>query len=669
LPSPDPIQRALHENPDWAQRLLEHSGELLCVHDLQGRFVSVNRAAARTLGYSVDELRQIPLRDLFAAELRPQVDAYLAELQRSGEARGHATLMARTQERRILEYHSSLRTEGVPTPIARFTAYDITEKVRAGEQLRASRHQTRSALRQQAQSLHELTLFRALVDQSNDSIMVVEPESLRLLDVNERACLELGYSRAELLRMTVYDISPSFDEKMRARVLQQIRESGSAIIEREHRRKDGTTFPVEVNLREVHLDRTYGVAVSRDISARRRSEEELRQSAQRFRIALEGSPIKVFNQDRDLRYTWVYNTQEGWTEADYLGKTDEEIFDPEVAARLTGVKRAVLASGVGQRIEFSLNARGHDYYCDLTVEPLRNAAGDVIGVNCACLDVTHLREISEELRQAKEKLADEKLYLEQAIDTELGFGEIIGRSRALKEVMEKVAKVAPSSSTVLLLGETGTGKELVARAIHRMSRRRDRSFIKLNCAAIPTGLLESELFGHEKGAFTGSVAKKIGRLELADRGTIFLDEIGELPLEIQPKLLRVLQDHEFERLGGLQTIKVDFRLVAATNRNLLESVSERKFRSDLYYRLNVFPIHIPALRERREDIPLLVEHFVQKYAARMGKSVLSVPKQTMEALMQWDWPGNIRELENFVERSVILSPGSVLRAPLAELNP
>jgi formate hydrogenlyase transcriptional activator len=229
--------------------------------------------------------------------------------------------------------------------------------------------------------------------------------------------------------------------------------------------------------------------------------------------------------------------------------------------------------------------------------------------------------------------------------------------------------VAPSDATVLILGDTGTGKELVARAIHRMSSRKDASFIKLNCAAIPTGLLESELFGHEKGAFTGAISQKLGRLELADKGTLFLDEVGEIPLELQPKLLRVLQDQEFERLGSTRTIKVSIRLVAATNRDLSKAVSEREFRSDLFYRLNVFPIRMPLLRERGKDIPLLVRYFVQKFARRMGKQIETIPTETMRALSGWQWPGNVRELENFIERSVILSEGPVLNAPLAELRP
>ena len=283
-------------------------------------------------------------------------------------------------------------------------------------------------------------------------------------------------------------------------------------------------------------------------------------------------------------------------------------------------------------------------------------------------NLLQLEEVAQQLRQAKEKLALEKLYLEEEIDTDLGFGEIIGRADELKRVMEKVKKVAPSEATVLLLGETGTGKELVARELHRRSNRAGKSFIKMNCAAIPSGLLESELFGHEKGAFTGAGARKLGRIELADGGTLFLDEIGEISLSLQPKLLRVLQDMEFERLGGTQTIKVNFRLLAATNRELAESVKAREFRSDLYYRLNVFPIHIPPLRARREDIRLLVEHFVRKFSVQMKKKITHIPSKTMEALVRGNWPGNIRELENFVERSVILTPGSVLQSPLIELD-
>jgi formate hydrogenlyase transcriptional activator len=258
--------------------------------------------------------------------------------------------------------------------------------------------------------------------------------------------------------------------------------------------------------------------------------------------------------------------------------------------------------------------------------------------------------------------------LDEALPEETAFKGIVGQSAVLRKVLRLVDTVATGNSTVLLLGETGTGKELVARAIHNRSRRRDRTFVKLNCAAIPCGLLESELFGHERGAFTGAVTQKVGRLELADQGSLFLDEIGDIPLELQPKLLRVLQEREFERLGSTRTKKVDVRIVAATHCDLEEMILEKQFRSDLYYRLNVFPICIPPLRERPEDISLLVQHFVQEAARRMNKTIDAIPSAAMEALIQYRWPGNIRELENVIERAVILSPGSVLRVPLGDLR-
>jgi formate hydrogenlyase transcriptional activator len=274
-----------------------------------------------------------------------------------------------------------------------------------------------------------------------------------------------------------------------------------------------------------------------------------------------------------------------------------------------------------------------------------------------------------QIAELKEQLSKEKLYLEEEIRTTLNFGEIVGESAPLKRALQQVEIVAPTDSTVLIQGETGTGKELIARAIHTLSRRKERTFVKLNCAAIPTGLLESELFGHEKGAFTGAIAQKVGRVELANGGTLFLDEVGDIPLELQSKFLRVLQEQEFERLGGTRTIRVDVRLVAATNRDLPAMVASREFRSDLYYRLNVFPIVSPPLRDRHDDVARLVRHFTQKFAKRMNKPILTIPSDTMRALSDYHWPGNIRELENFVERAVILSRGSNLDAPLGELKP
>ena len=272
-----------------------------------------------------------------------------------------------------------------------------------------------------------------------------------------------------------------------------------------------------------------------------------------------------------------------------------------------------------------------------------------------------------QMEQLKNKPAEEEKISEDALRSEISFSEIVGQSAALRRALKEVETVASTDSTVLIYGETGTGKELIARAIHNLSLRRSNPFVKLNCAAIPTGLLESELFGHEKGAFTGAIAQRIGRFELANRGTIFLDEIGDIPLELQPKLLRVLQEREFERLGSTRTLHTDARLIAATNSDLAEKVNEKQFRSDLYYRLNVFPIVVPPLRERREDIPLLVRHFVQKYTHRIKKPIETIPSAAIDALSEHEWPGNVRELEHFIERAVILSPGSELQPPLAEL--
>src|ERR1700719_4411609 len=295
------------------------------------------------------------------------------------------------------------------------------------------------------------------------------------------------------------------------------------------------------------------------------------------------------------------------------------------------------------------------------VDFLSRASGQIA---IAIANALAYREISE----LKDKLAREKLYLEEEFRSEMGFEEIIGESAALRRVLKQVETVAPTDSTVLIRGETGTGKDLVARAIHDRSRRKQRTLVKLNCAAIPTGLLESELFGHEKGAFTGAIAQKVGRMELAHQGTLFLDEVGDIPIEIQPKLLRALQEREFERLGSNHTRKANVRLVAATNRDLENMIASQQFRSDLYYRLNVFPIRIPPLRERKEDIPLLVSYFVQKYSRQMQKDIDTVPGTALKTLSSWHWPGNIRELEYFIERAIILTRGKALEAPLGELK-
>jgi formate hydrogenlyase transcriptional activator len=345
-------------------------------------------------------------------------------------------------------------------------------------------------------------------------------------------------------------------------------------------------------------------------------------------------------------------------EARAISATAGELFERKGIQSLCAVplisRRAALGTlNVGSHEPGRFNAADLDFYTQI---------GGQVAI---ALDNALSYERIEELNQ---RLAEEKVYLEDEIRTDNRFEEIIGQSRALKTILKQVETVAPTDSTVLIYGETGTGKELLARAIHDLSSRKQATFVKLNCAAIPTGLLESELFGHEKGAFTGAIAQRIGRFELAHRGTIFLDEVGEIPIELQSKLLRVLQEREFERLGSSRTIRTDARLVAATNRDLAKMVEERTFRADLYYRLNVFPMTAPALRDRRDDIPLLVRYFVQQYARRMNRRITTIPTESMNALTRYHWPGNIRELQNFIERAVILTSGSTLQVQVRELK-
>jgi formate hydrogenlyase transcriptional activator len=373
----------------------------------------------------------------------------------------------------------------------------------------------------------------------------------------------------------------------------------------------------------------------------------------RLDVPIEETTVwSVFQEQRAL---WVVD----WQHDERLAVQKEGHSAPGIGYR--SLCRLPLHTAQGCLGVLSLASTRRHSYSDQEVCLLLLAA-DQVAVGIANL------LLQSEVQKLKEEIGDECPYVEDATSAEALFEGIVGRSPAWQRVLQQIEVVAPTDSGILIQGETGTGKELIAKAIHNRSARRDRPLIKVNCAAIPSGLLESELFGHEKGAFTGAIMRKPGRFELADKGTLFLDEVGDIPLDLQAKLLRVLQEHEFERLGSTRTQQVDVRVVAATHRDLKQMVEDGTFRSDLYYRLHVFPLTVPPLRDRREDIPLIVRHFVDKYAHRMNRNIDTIPARTMEALVDYSWPGNVRELQNFIERAVILSPGASLRAPLEELK-
>jgi formate hydrogenlyase transcriptional activator len=357
----------------------------------------------------------------------------------------------------------------------------------------------------------------------------------------------------------------------------------------------------------------------------------------------------------------VFRTAKPWS--GHIGQLQKAGLDYKIASTAGVETLCMLPLLRGSRVlgVLSLVRTDKNAFTESDLEFFSQVAGQIA---IAIDNAFAYRQITE----LKDKLAQEKIYFEDELSSEMNFQEIIGNSAVLRSVLRQVEAVAPTGSTVLIYGETGTGKELIARAVHNFSQRQANPFVKLNCAAIPTGLLESELFGHERGAFTGAVAQRIGRFELASQGTIFLDEVGEIPLELQPKLLRVLQEREFERLGGSRTLRTNARLIAATNRDLRTMVEEQKFRSDLFYRLSVFPIHVPPLRERTEDIPFLVRHFAQYFAFNMGKRIETISSETMNALVRYPWPGNIRELQNVIERAVILTQGPILKIPLTDLK-
>jgi PAS domain S-box-containing protein len=493
-------------------------------------------------------------------------------------------------------------------------------------------------------------------------------------------CTLLGYTEAELLGRTFKEVThPDDVEDNMCRRSQLMRgEIKSFDMEKRYIRKDGGIVWVYLNVSVVSDEKEnpiHCLGYIRDITERKRAEEALRQSEEWLRLAAEGSQLGIWHWDEVTQeLTWDATTREMFgvpAEAKVTLDTFYGTVHPDDRERFRKTWREALEAGLPYKVELRaqradgsvrwIHGRGKGYY---------GAAGNPVRMIGVVFDVTERKLAEEELHKAlmevrrlKGQLELDNVYLREELSQTHRYGEIVGESDGIKKVFEQVEQVALTDMTVLILGETGTGKELVARLVHGKSGRGERPLVKVNCSTLPAELIESELFGHERGAFTGAVAKQVGRFELADGGTIFLDEVGELPLGLQAKLLRVLQDGEFERLGSGKTIKVNVRVIAATNRNLREAAQRGRFRDDLYYRLNVYPIEIPPLRERRGDIGLLAQVFLQEAGRRLGKSFGTISKETIEALRAYNWPGNVRELENVIARASIISTAPTLQLP------
>ncbi len=681
------------------EKLFEFSPDAILVINGKGRIVRVNAQTEKIFGYERDELVGQTIESLIPERFRADHPRHREDYSSHARSRpmgmGLQLFGLRKDGREFPVDIMLSPIEGEPGVVLTVVR-DITERVRLEQALRRSEHQ-----------------FRLIVEGIRDYAIFLLDSRGNVATWNSGAERIKGYSAQEIIgqHFSRFYRSEDVARGKPEKGLRIATEQGRYEDEGWRVRKDGSRFWANVILtaiREENGEIVGFAKVTRDFTDRKKAEEALllqlstallsNLDIQKLLSAISAGIQQVVPHDyatlalldedaRKLRFQVL-----GGDDREQLRLTETAIplqdlpgtrafltrepllmsplppsrFVPETFEELN---RAGLQSGCWLPLKgrerflgtLMVASRRENAFTAQDLDMLEQTANQIaIAVDNALA----FRQITE----LRDKLALEKQYLEEELYTENSFDEIVGESAALKKVLKQVETVAPTDATVLILGETGTGKELIARAIHNLSGRSGRTFVKLNCAAIPTGLLESELFGHERGAFTGAISQKVGRLELAHQGTLFLDEVGDIPIEIQPKLLRALQEKEFERLGSTRTINVDVRLVAATNRNLAAMVEDRSFRSDLYYRLNVFPIQVPPLRERADDIPILVHYFTQRFAKRMDRRIDHIPTEAMQALTQWHWPGNIRELENLIERAVILSRGHSLVVPIAEIK-
>jgi PAS domain S-box-containing protein len=692
-----------HAYPDFARdtidRLFEFSPDAILVTDGRGVMRAANPRAEELFGYASEELIGQPVEMLVPARFRGVHPRH----------RENYNAHPRTRQMGAALNLFGLRNDGSEFPV------DIMlkpiETADGPAVLTFIRDATEQRAAQEALRLDDARLSSIVESIGDYAIYLLDREG-HVLTWNPGAERIKGYAADEVLGLhysrffTDEDVAQGRPAEMLRQAIarNRIEEEGWRV------RKDGSRFWANVVLTAIH-DSAGAVTgfskITRDVTERRQVQEsviaelsslllanvDIRKLLGAFSASIrqmlphDAATLALYDEaSGKLRVQFLASDDAGANSNELLldpdaspsgqafrtrrpvilNRMDRMPFAPESLKHLTGMG---MQSGVWVPLihrERNLGAmmvasRVENAYSQHDAEVLGQVAGQVaMAVNNALA--------YKQIAELRDRLAQEKQYLEDEINLEHRFDDIVGESTGLRNVLRQIETVAPTNATVLIEGETGTGKELLARAIHRLSPRSERTFIKLNCAAIPAGLLESELFGHEKGAFTGAIARKVGRLELAHEGTLFLDEVGELPLDLQPKLLRALQEREIERVGGTRPIPINVRLIAATNRDLAKMVAEKQFRSDLFYRLKVFPVFAPPLRERVADIPILVRHFVSRHARRMGKCIETIPPEAMEALTRWKWPGNIRELENFLERAVILSRGPVLYVPLAEIE-
>jgi formate hydrogenlyase transcriptional activator len=693
----------LRDRAELAQSALENlfdvSPDAIFVTDAQGVIRGANPRAAELFGHTQAELVGQPIENLVPARFRGRHPSHRENYNAHPRARQMGAAMNLFGLRRDgTEFPVDIMLKPVETahgPVVLSFVRDVTEQRAAMEALRLNDQQLRSIV----ETVRDYAIY--LLDRDG-TVLTWNPGAERIKQYTADEILGLHFSR--------FFTQEDLERGRPAELMRLAAERGRIEEEGWRVRKDGSRFwadTILTSIRDSAGQITGYAKVTRDFTDRKRAEEAVMLQLSnallsnldvgKLLTAISASIHDVIPHDTSALS--LYDATDGDMVLQFMGPYDTAVIpadarvpvegtvsgrvfrtgEPLLMSRLSDIEfapitvrnlsqlgmnagcwvplthhgKAIGVLGILSRLEDSFGAQ--------EVDILAKIAGQVAMAVDNAMAFRRIAELRDQLRQ-------EKQYLESEINLDNRYDDIVGESKGLRQVLKEIETVAPTDATVLIQGESGTGKELLARAIHRLSPRSESTFVKLNCAAIPAGLLESELFGHEKGAFTGAIARKIGRLELAHEGTLFLDEVGELPLDLQPKLLRALQEREIERVGGTRAIPVNMRLVAATNRDLGKMVAEKTFRSDLFYRLKVFPVFAPPLRERTSDIPILVRHFVSTHSRRMGKTIESISDETMDALVHWSWPGNIRELENFLERAVILTRGSVLYVPLAELE-